>query len=149
MAATQARIGLGIHFARGNGASPEVFTNIAEVIDITPPSMTKDQVEATHTDSPNAFREFIAGLKDGGQCSLTCNFLPNNATQNQTAGGLLDEFISQSLPSNWRITFPGSPQMTWTFRATVIGYAPATPLDDRMTLVVTFKVAGAPTVATA
>lgn len=147
MAATTALIGYGVHFSRGDSASPEVFTNIAEVIDVSPPSMTKDQVEATHTDSPDGFREFINGLKDGGECSITMNFLPNNATQNNTSGGLLNDFISGTTTINYRISFPGSPTTTWTFKASVIGYEVSTPMDDRMTAVVTFKVAGAPTIA--
>lgn len=147
MAATNALIGLGIQLARGDGGSPESFTAIAEVLNLSFPSLTKDQVEATHTDSPDGFREYIPGLKDGGEMTATMNFLPNNATQNNTSGGLLNDFINQTTPRNFRITVPGSPQTTWTFLATVTGYAPATPLDDRMTLDVTFKVAGAPTIA--
>ena len=144
---TNALIGMGVLFSRGDGASPEVFTAIAEVIDVSPPSMTKDQVEATHTQSVDSFREFIPGLKDGGEASITVNFLPNNATQNNTSGGLLNDFINLTAAGNFRIAFPGSPTATWTFAATVISYEVATPLDDRMTAVIGFKVAGAPTIA--
>jgi len=144
---TNALIGFGVHLARGDGASPEVFTNLAELIDLSTPSMTKDQVEATHTDSTNSFREFIPGLKDGGEFSATCNFLPSNATQGNASGGALNDFINETTSRNWRITFPGTPTVTWTFAATIIGYEAATPMDDRMTLVITFKVAGAPTIA--
>lgn len=144
---TGAKIGLGVTLARGDGASPEVFTKIAELIEITPPSMTKDQVEATHTDSANGFREYIPGLKDGGEFTAVFNFLPNNATQDNTAGGLLNDFLSVDTVGNWRITFPGSPVMTWTFAGTVTGYEPVTPIDDRMTLQVTWRVSGPPTIA--
>lgn len=144
---TNALIGMGVLFARGDGASPEVYTNIAEVIDVSPPSMTKDQVEATHTGSTDSFREFIPGLKDGGEASITVNFLPSDATQGNASGGLLNDFINLTAAGNFRISFPGSPTVTWTFAATVIGYEVATPLDDRMTAVITFKVAGAPTIA--
>lgn len=147
MTATNALIGYGIHLARGDGASPESFVNVAELIDISPPSMTKDQVEATHTDSPDGFREFIPGLKDGGEFTATMNFLPSNATQGNASGGLLNDFINETSSRNWRISFPGSPTVAWTFRATVIGYEVAAPIDDRMTLVTTFKVAGAPAIA--
>lgn len=147
MAETQARIGYGVHLARGDGASPEVFTNIAELIDLTAPSMTKDQIEATHTDSPDGFREFIPGMKDGGEFTATCNFLPSNATQGNTSGGALHDFINEDTTRNWRISWPGSPTVTWTFKAVIIGFQPAAPIDDRMTVDITFKVAGAPTVA--
>jgi len=147
MAETGATIGFGVLLSRGDGASPEVFTKIAELIDLSTPSMTKDQVEATHTDSPDSFREFIPGLKDGGEFSATVNFLPGNATQNNDSGGAINDFINQTASRNWRITFPGSPTMTWTFKATVIGLQVNTPMDDRMTMEVNFKVAGAPTIA--
>lgn len=144
---TGARIGYGVKFSRGDGASPEQFVEVAEVFDVSPPSMTKDQVEATNTDSVGGFREFIPGLKDGGECQITMNFLPNNVTQNNTTGGLLHDFLNQTTGRNYRISFPGSPVQTWTFNATVISYQPSAPMDDRMTCVVGFKVAGAPTIA--
>jgi predicted secreted protein len=147
MAETNALIGYGVHLARGDGASPEVYTNLAELIDLTTPSMTKDQVEATHTDSPDGFREFIPGLKDGGEFSATCNYAPGNATQGNASGGALNDFINETSSRNWRITFPGSPATTWTFKATIIGYEIATPMDDRITITISFKVAGAPTIA--
>jgi predicted secreted protein len=143
MAVTEARIGYGVQLARGDGSSPEVFTAVAELIDLSPPNIIKDQVEATHTDSPDGFREFIPGLKDGGEFTATMNFLPTDSTQDNTTGGLLYDFLNETLPRNWRITFPGgSPQMSWTFLASVTGYEVATPMDDRMTLTVTFRVSG-------
>jgi predicted secreted protein len=145
MAESQGLIGLGIHLARGDGASPEVFTNVAELVDLSPPSMTKEQVEATHTDSPDGFREYIGGLKDGGEFSATMNYVPGNATQGNASGGLLNDFLTQSTPRNWRVTFPGSPAMMWTFKAVVTGYEVAPPIDDRVTLTATFRVAGAVT----
>jgi predicted secreted protein len=147
MAETKARIGLGIHLSRGDGAVPEVFTPIAELIDLTTPSMVRDQVEATHTDSPDGFREYIPGLKDGGEFSATVNFIPSDPTQGNNTGGALNDFINETTARNWRITFPGTPAVTWTFKATITGYEVTAPLDDRMTLQLTFKVAGAPTVA--
>ena len=146
MAETSAKIGFGVHLARGDGASPEVFTNIAELTDLSTPSMTKDQVEATHTDSPDGFREFIPGLKDGGEFTATCNFVSGNATQNNISGGALHDFINESTPRNWRITFPGGTDV-WTFKAVITGYTISTPMEDRMTIELTFKVAGAPTIA--
>lgn len=147
MAATQARIGYGVTLARGDGASPEVFTSVVELIDITPPSMTKDQIEATHHASPGGFREFIPGMKDGGEFTAVFNWIKSHATQGNASGGLLNDFLNQDTPRNWRISFPGSPVMTWTFRAVVTGFNPSTPIDDRMTVNATFKVSGAPTVA--
>lgn len=147
MAETQAKIGMGIHFARGDGASPEVFTNMAEVIECGFPGMDIDLVEATHTDSPGNVKEFIAGLAEGVEFDVVMNFLPNNATQGNVSGGALYDFLNSRVRRNYRITVPGSPNVTWTFPAILRSYKPATPINDRMTLSCTFKSAGAPTIA--
>jgi predicted secreted protein len=144
---TQGLIGYGIHLARGDGASPEVFTNIAELIELSPPSMAKDSVEMTHTDSPDSFREFIPGLKDGGEFTATVNLVPGNVTQGNASGGALNDYINETVARNWRITFPGSPAATWTFKAFITSFEAATPMDDKMTYAITFKVSGAPTIA--
>lgn len=144
---TNGLIGYGIHLARGDGASPEVFTNIAELVDLSPPAFSKDSVEATHTDSPDGFREFIPGLKDGGEFTATVNLIPGNATQGNASGGALNDFRTETTSRNWRITFPGSPAATWTFKAFITSFEAATPMDDKMTVAITFKVAGVPTIA--
>lgn len=144
---TQTLIGYGIHLARGDGASPEVFTDIAELADLSPPAMAKDSVEATHTDSTDGFREFIPGLKDGGEFTATVNLLPGNATQHNASDGALNDYINETTARNWRITFPGSPAAKWTFKAFITGFDANTPMDDKMTFDITFKVSGAPTIA--
>jgi predicted secreted protein len=144
---TQGLIGYGITVARGDGASPEVFTKIAELIDLSPPSLAKDSVEMTHTDSPDGFREFIPGLKDGGEFTATVNLVPGAATQHNASGGALNDYINETTARNWRITFPGSPAATWTFKAFITSFEAATPMDDKMTFAITFKVTGAPTIA--
>lgn len=145
MSATTAAIGFGVHLSRGNGASPEVYTAIAELIDLSLPGMSRDAIEATHTDSPDGFREFLPGLKDGGEFQATCNYLPANTTQGNTSGGVLYDMINDTAARNWRITLPGA--QTWTFKAIVTGYEPTTPIVDRMTLVIGFKLTGKPTLA--
>jgi len=63
---TSARIGYGVAFAIGDGGDPETFTDVAEVTSVTPPSLSMDTVAATHTDSEEGWREYIAGLLDDG-----------------------------------------------------------------------------------
>ena len=149
MTATTATIGFGVILAKGDAASPEVFTTIAEITDLSGPGLARDAVEATHTASTNRWREFLAGLKDGGEVSLTMNHLPNNATQDATSGGLVGEFatVDGDTVGNWKLTFPVSPAVSWTFPAILTAFEPATPIDDRMTATATFKIAGEPTLA--
>lgn len=141
---TDAVIGHGVQFKTGDAASPEVFTAVAEVTSVSGPTLARDPVEATHTDSTEAWREFIAGLKDGGEVTITMNFLAGNATQNNS--GLLGDFNSQAA-QNYRITWPSSPTVDWTFAAILTGFEPDAPIDDRMTASATFKITGKPTLA--
>ncbi|WP_447411788.1 phage tail tube protein, partial [Clostridium perfringens] len=65
-------------FAIADPATPTNFVDVGEVTSITPPSDTDDMVDATHTQSPNRTREFIAGLTDPGECSFEMNFVPGS-----------------------------------------------------------------------
>jgi len=144
---TSALIGKGILFSRGDGASPEQFVKVAEVVNVSPPALSRDSVQATHTDSPGGAHEYIPGLRDGGECTVTVNFLPANATQGNASGGLLHDYNNQDVARNYRVTFPNSPATTWTFAGFITGFQPVAPIDDRMTAEITFKVTGVPTIA--
>lgn len=133
MAETAALIGYGTSFAIGDGASPEVFTPLAEVVSITPPSDSLDIIDATHMESPDATREFIVGLRDPGECSIEMNFVPGSA-----ADSAIQDFRDERERKTCRITFPNG--VTWTFSGILTGYEPAVPLDDKMTATVSIKV---------
>lgn len=140
---SDAMIGYGAKFAIGDGASPETFDDLAEVISITPPSDTLDVVDVTHLQSPNRTREFLAGLRDPGECSFEMNFIPGSDAD-VAIQGVRD---NGGEPVNCQITFPNN--VTWTFAGILTGYDPAIPLEDKMTATVTFKVTGSYTTGTA
>lgn len=133
--ATQAKIGHGTLFAVGNGASPEVFVNVAEVTEITPPPVTKDILDATHMESPDGYREYIVGLKDGGEATLAMNFIPGGPGQ-----ALIADLQASSDPSNIRITYTNG--VMWKFQSYCTGFEPTAPVDAKMTATATFKVTG-------
>lgn len=136
---TQARIGHGTLFKIGNGATPEVFTTVGEVTSITPPGMSRDAIDATHEESPDAWREFIGGLKDGGEVSLELNFVPGSATT------ILLMAEIEAAPGNKQIVFPAGE--VFSFRALCTNFEPEAPLDDKMVASATYKVSGKPTLA--
>lgn len=78
--ATEARIGWGgeIHVSTDNTEANLV--ELSEVTDCTFPSDEVDEVEATHLKSPNRRKEFISGLRDGGECTINLNYVPGSAT---------------------------------------------------------------------
>ncbi len=142
---SEARLGKGFLVQRGDGGSPENFTTVAEVLDADGPGLSADSVEATHQESPNYWREFIPGLKDGGEISFDVNHDPDNATHDATTG-IVADFNNRTV-RNWRVAFPSPSSKTWTFPAFVTGFEPSNPVADRSTASVTLKVTGEPTLA--
>ncbi|UUP19506.1 phage tail tube protein [Nitratireductor thuwali] len=139
---TEASIGYGSVFEFADIATPTDFTYIAEVFNLTPPSDTTDDIDATHMQSPNKTREFIDGLTDPGEASFEMNYVPGSASDLA--------MIAAKGKRKWnRITFPNGVQVL--FRGTRKGYEKTTPTDDKQTATVTIKVSGEPiqTAATA
>lgn len=134
---TNAKTGHGVLFKIENGDSPAVFTSIGEVTSVTPPAIARDAIDATHTASPEKWREFIAGLKDGGEASADINFVPGSVGH-----GLLMDQLDLDDASVCQITFPDGSM--FDFSAILTGYQPSVPIDDKMTATVTFKVSGKP-----
>ena len=123
-------------------SAPEAFTTLAEVTNITPPAIARDTVDATHMESPEAWREFIAGLKDGGEGSVEMNFVPGT-----NAAALMAELdlSGSSAVKNRQIAFPNG--SIFAFAAILTGFEPEAPIDDKMVATATFKVTGKPTLS--
>jgi predicted secreted protein len=136
-----ARIGFATLFQTGDGGNPETFATVAEVSDISPPSFSRDSVDVSHEQSPDQWREFIAGLKDAGEVSFEFNFVPGAAA----ASALHAEFDLEGSQAvkNRRVVLPDG--SLWAFAAFMTGLEFKTPIDDKMTGTATFKITGAPT----
>ncbi|HKQ02635.1 MAG TPA: phage tail tube protein [Actinomycetes bacterium] len=140
---TQAKIGYGTRLACE--FTTGVYTDVAEVVTIGPPQPVADDVKVTNQDSPNRTHEYISGMIEAGEASMTLNWLPNDPTQDETTG-LLALSISGAT-KNWRITTPHTPPLIWTFPGYVKAFKPAIPTEGAMTSEVTLKVTGASTFA--
>jgi predicted secreted protein len=127
----------------GDGASPEVFTTIAEVKDITPPPMKRETIDVSSQDSTDAWREFIPGWRDGAEVSFNCNWIPKSGTQDQNTG-VLSTFADNSR-HNWQILLPDATTLL-AFAAFVTEFAPDLKLDKLGEISIKLKVSGAVTV---
>lgn len=121
-------------------------TTIAEVNELSPPGMSREEIEYTHHQSPNMWREFGKGLKDGGEVSATINYIPTNSTHN-AATGLLGDLGNDTTNDTWSIVFPDALATTWSFPGFLSGFEPGAPIDDRLTADITIRIAGQPTLA--
>lgn len=125
-----------------NGAG--VYVTVANVSDLSGPSRQRDAIEVTAHDSPDQYREFVKGLKDGGEVTATINYNPANSTHQ----ALDADFEEDSLRSYRIVILPGEDEEhTWTFSALITDLGDSFPVDDRMERDVTFKISGKPTLA--
>lgn len=119
------------------GGTPGVYVKVAEVRGITPPGMTRDAVDATHLESADMYREFIPGLKDGGEASITLIFTPSHTD------AVIEAFENNAV-DKYQITFPNGVMMR--FSGFFTGYTPPTLQPDAlMEAQVTIKCTGKPT----
>jgi len=127
----------------GDGASPEVFSAIAEITELSGPKMERDAIEVTNHQSADGYKEFIAGMRDGGEVTIKANWLPNNATQDETTG--LNSKFNLNTTQNWKIILPSS-IATISFAGFLTAFEPDTPLTEQGVLDCTIKVTGKPTI---
>lgn len=140
---TVARIGHGVRLQRASDASPAVFADIGELLEPAGPTLAKEPVEATHSLSTNRYREFISGLRDGGEVTGTFALEPGaGASMNHKK--IVDDYNNDNLVE-YRLLFPNTNLTAWRFDALVTNVEHAEPIDDRMTIAVTFKISGQPT----
>lgn len=119
-------------------------TDVAEVVDITGPSLSVDTADTTNHDTQadhSGWEELVTTIKRSGEVTFDINYLPGNSSHGATSG-LLNELDSKS-KSSWTLTFPDS--TTWTFDAYVTGFEPSAPHDDSLDASITLKPTGAMT----
>lgn len=114
-----------------------VFAPIANVTNLSGPEIERETYDVTAHDSPNGWREFIGGLKDAGEVSIEVNFDPRDHEM------LLSD-LDDTEARDYKITFPGTIG-SWEFKAFMTGFSSESPVDDKMSGEITFKVTGQPT----
>jgi predicted secreted protein len=129
----------------GNAASPEVFTTISEVRSIRGPTMTRDLIDVTNHDSAGSYREYVLGLKDGGEVTFDINYIPADGTHDASTGLLAD--YNNDVRRNFQMTFSDPSTTTWSFTAIVMGFEVSAAIDEVLMSSVTLKVTGQPTLA--
>ena len=114
---TSAAAGVGSEFRLGNSASPIVYTKVAEILSISGPEVTAEEIDVTSLDSTGGFKEYITGLKDGGTVSLEANWIKGNAQQLS-----MRDAVASGASQNLQIAFADSPQTIATFTGKVTSF---------------------------
>ena len=120
--ATTAFLGAGTLLKIGDGASPEVFTTIYEVVSIGDFGQENALIDVTHMQSTAL--EYIYGLPDGVELPVVVNYNPTNATHVSVLAAQ-----AAKTTKNMKLTLPsGAGSVTFSFAALIKGWKlPLTP----------------------
>lgn len=134
------RDAFGTQFLR-DSTGAGAYVAIASVSDGDGPNQSRESIDTTAHDSPNKYREFVKGLKDGGDVNITLNWDPGQLTHVTLRGDFEEDALR-----NYRIIFlPGdADEATVTFAAMITDMGHAWPIDDKLEQEVTFKISGQP-----
>lgn len=131
-------MGQGVHskgmtFAKGDGASPEVFTTVPGVTDVPEISAMKTMIQST--DMADTIHSYTHGLGDPQQFTLECRYKNSDATH----AAIIADYDAETA-SNYRITTPDSPASVYLIRCKVVGWtAPKAGIDELLTQSFTFQ----------
>ena len=117
-------------------------TTISEVTSISAPNMTADTIDVTTHGSTGRYREFIQGLRDGGEITIEGFYTTASANTITTQ-------LNTTATATATIDLPTTPSTT-RFTATVIctAFSSEAPVDGAIGYSATFKVTGQPSLGT-
>lgn len=140
MAQDRGSVGLGVKLKMGNGASPETFTTLAEVVDFNGPNLKLNTTDSTH------YQDTWMGKKptllDAGTATFTCNFIPTDATQGLSTGFLVNMFNKTLV--DWQVQWTDGSLTTWQFQAYVTDFQPKAPINGMLRASITLTLEGVP-----
>lgn len=117
-------------------------TAVPELDNIELTGSRGEKIDITNHDSADDYREYVLGLLDGGNITLTGNFLPGNA--NQTA--LITDHYSRTART-WVITYPDTGTATFTGSGLVESFRVTAPVAGKLGVEFTISISGKPTFA--
>jgi len=127
----------GIALQRSDMATTPVFTAIGNVTNVGGPEMERDTYDVTAHDG-DGWKEFIGGLKDGGEVSLTVNYDPSKHDD------LVADF-EDDVPRDYKLVFPGGIG-EWALKLILTGFSQEAPVDGKLSAELKFKVSGKPVI---
>ena len=135
--ATQANISRW-KFRKASTASPASFDDIEEAFTISGLGKTNNLVDVTNFDSPEGTMEFIAGLSDGQEITIECNYIPGATVQEAMIAA-----VNAGLNLNFQIAYIGSsPNEVFTFVGAPLSWVISPSATERNTITYTVKISG-------
>jgi predicted secreted protein len=132
---SDALLGFGTLFQTSDGGSPAVWSTVAEVIAITPPNPSRDNIDLSHENGPFDWRENMPGMKSPGEMEFTFNFVPGEGTYED----LMLEMDDQDIRVR-RVVFPDGSVLG--FSAFLTSLEIESPLDAQLKATAKFQLSG-------
>lgn len=134
----QATRTMGTTLKKKMSGSEVADTTIANLTSIGEIGVESEEIDATDLDSPNNYKEFIAGSKDAGEVSINGNIKSESNVEK-----MLSLAESQSL-EDWVVTYPSGAK--WEFKAFVKSFKDGEKtVDGLATFTATLRISGKPT----
>ena len=112
-------------------------TPIAELMDITPPPLSRKPIETTTQNSDDD--SYVVGVRRKGELQFAVNFLPSGEGTHDASTGLLKAWADGS-KDRYDIDFPDG--AIWMFSGFVTNIAPKQPVDGAQTADVSIRPSG-------
>lgn len=127
----------------GTSGSP-TWSQIAHLTSIGEIGLETDEIDVTDLDSPNGFKEFIAGTKDAGSVDIAGNVVGDNNVAS------LYSLANSGAVKEFKVEFPtleGQDEpATWEFDAYLASFKEGESTTDSLrTFTGSLRVSGAPT----
>lgn len=132
----------GVTISRSENVSPLSFSSIPEVMSLSGLGKTNPLVDVTSFDS--TAREYIAGLADGTEITLECNYLPGNAQQAAIVADVNSgtNFYMQVVATNANSGTSPIATETFVFQVTPLSWEFGPNFEDKNTMNFTLKITG-------
>jgi len=134
MAESKAIAALGIIFNRWDKDN-SAWGAISEISGISGPSKSRDTIEVTHFQSLDSYREFIGGLRDGGDVSLTMNFTRDTYD-------IMNADFEDDEKQVYKIILPDEKNTTFEFQGLVTELPLGAEIGDKVSADCTIKISG-------
>jgi hypothetical protein len=125
---------VGTKFKQGN-------TEVGSLTTINGVEVTAETIDKTVLDSPDGYREFGQGFKDGGEVSVEGYLDPDDDGQMA-----MHTAFESGDAEDYTIELPTKPKIQWDFKAIVTGFtAGNAELEGLIAFGATIKITGKPT----
>ena len=136
----------------GGGTTPDsssndttagvVVTTVAQVTNISGPSLSMDTADVTTHDSTNAWEETVGTILRSGEVTIDIVYDPADNTQDGTETGGLVYRMKNKVRTAFSIVFADTSSSVWSFDGDITGFEPGAPVDGALTASVTVKPTG-------